>query len=442
MKLQKHIEKYNAEDTLILISPYPKKGELHSAGTSGIASYSKNIISPMSRKVIVLTNYIHKPECYEEKNTLVIRCYKLSTPLLWLTILNILLKFTKTKQILVQFDFATYGDSITSSCIIPFLFVLKFFFYNPSIILHGVVNDIRKLAEHVGLTNSKIDRIKAYMYNCVFYLFYRTLSLVTHRIIVLEETLKQKLSHIISSKKIIAIPHGVDGNIEKVSKQSARKKLGIGNDEYVVLFFGFINWFKGADFFASTFRDQKKLLGKKAHFIIAGGESATLKDKNYYQKFYAKVLKDTGRNSAVRVTGYVPQEAIQAYFCAADIVIFPYRHFMMASGVLSLTFSYKKTFVVSSELSEMFHTPDFNHAFQTTGLKYKDFVFNLTKESCATTIEKVLKNGIQEKIATLSEIMSDIRSYKNTARLYEYVLFEENRAPAKAYSVALRTYEK
>ncbi|MEM4736954.1 MAG: glycosyltransferase [Nitrososphaeria archaeon] len=453
--MRKVIKQYNHKDSLIIISLYPKKGELYSAATSGVASYAKNIVKNMKRQVVVLADIpdnqipsprrshgfgkasaCHRPRCfkadvYEEENTLVIRCFKRNSPLMWFVILKQLLKFNAIKNILVQLDFAMYGGIFTTSLVLPFLAILKIFGYKTNVTMHHVVTDIFKLKGHVGLGNGVLDKIKGLFYNGVFHLFYLLLGLVSNKIVVLEEVLKTKLNSVIPNGKVVVIPHGVDSELTLIPKDVARKELGITNGDFVVLFFGFVNWFKGADFFVDVFGDTQKLLGKKVRFIIAGGKSPTMQDKPFYQKYFASVLEKIYSSKNVSITGYVPQKKIGTYFSAADLVVLPYRHLMTASGVLSLVFSYKKPFIVSRELGEMFEETDFKRAFENTGLKKEDAVFDLDKKFCLSVTENVLKDGLKAKMRNVAQIIRRERDYKNTASLYEKLIFDTAVAPTE-----------
>lgn len=402
-----------------MVSIYPKKGELYSAGTSGVASYAKNVVSHMNRKIVVLADYQGKPEIYEEKNVLVVRCFQINTPVMWIKIFREILRFGSIKNILIQLDFAVYGSVITTSCVLPFLALLKLMGYQTFVTMHHLVLNIFKLKGHVGLGDGLVDNIKGFIFNTIFHLFYRLLSLVTDRIIVLEEVLKKKLTGIIPPEKIITIPHGVDVDLIMVSKDEARKTLGISQDEYMVLFFGFINWFKGADFFVDAFKHVDKILGKRARFIIAGGKSPTMQDKPFYQEYFDKIVRKVDWSKKIEITGYVSQEKIANYFSACDLVVFPYRHFMTASGVLSLVFSYKKPFIVSEELGKMFDTDDLQKELKIVGLAKDNFVFNLNKTACLSVTKKVLADGLKPKMISLAGIIREKRQYKNIAILYE-----------------------
>lgn len=433
--MNKLMQKYNREDSLLIISPYPKKGELYSAGISGVASYTKNVVRNMKRRVIVLADYKEKPTIYEEGNALVVRCFRLNTLLMWPKLLKELRHFSEIKTILIQFDFAIYGGVLTSSLVLPFLLILKLLSYQTSVVLHHVILDVKKLSGHIGLGTGIGATPKAVLYNSLFKLFYRLLAPVASRIIVLEEVLKERLATVVPREKIATIPHGVDADLKKVDKTIARKLLGIGLDEYVVLFFGFVNWFKGADIFVETFEDKRHLLGRKARFLLAGGESPTLRNKMYYQRYFQQVQKLCKQTKAIDITGYVPQEKIPLYFSCADVVVFPYRHFMTASGVLSLVFSYMSPFVVSRELSDMFDAPDLLQALSACGLTKNDLVFELNKSSFIAKTEKVLTNGLRKRMTRLSHIIRQERSYQNTALIYQQLLFAQ--APSLSQRLAL-----
>ncbi len=405
-----------------MVSPYPKKDELYSAGTSGVASYAKNIASHMTGDVVVLADYEKKPEIYEEGNVLVVRCFKRNNPRMWMDILKTLQKIKSTKKILIQYDFAVYGNVLTTFTVLPFLSLLKILGYQTSVVVHHVVVDVFKLQGHLGLRDTISDKMKGKLFNQFFHIFYKILGMLADNIIVLEEALKKMLGKMISSEKVFAVPHGVDIDMIPQVKTNARKALGFGDNEYVVMFFGYVNWFKGADFFVDAFSDVKNMLGKKVRFVLAGGESPTMKNRGYYQDYFSEILRKIYSSHNIEMTGYIPQNQIASYFAAADLVILPYRNFMTASGVLSLIFSYKKPFIISEELKGMFESEDFIDALSRSGLNIEDVVFQLNKKSCIMITEKVLKNGLKEKMIHMAELIREKRAYENTALKYANIM--------------------
>jgi hypothetical protein len=114
---------------------------------------------------------------------------------------------------------------------------------------------------------------------------------------------------------------------------------------------------------------------------------------------------------------------IPVYFSAADLVTFPYREFMCASGVLSLVFSNKRPFIVSDRLKGMFEAPDFKQGLKEAKLDKNDLVFSLNKKAFQKQVAHVLHNGLKRKTIDLAEYMRTERSFKKNAMLYDYVIF-------------------
>ncbi len=426
MKITKQLlAKFDTPDTLLVVSPYPKKGETYSAGISGIASYTKNIVSPLQRPIVVFTHYKNNPSYYVEDHVLVIRCFKLDTPQQWKQIYTQLKKFELAKQLLVQFDFSLYGDILNSSLIIPFLILIKKLGKKINFTFHSVVTDINRLSGHVGLGNTLIDRIKAKTLNFSFKSFYTAVGGLSDQVIVLEDPLKKRLTNFIKKEKVTTLTHPVDTQLKKISKAQARKKLGIKKNEQVVLFFGYINWFKGTDFFVETFKNTKRILNNPARFIIAGGQSATLKDQSSYQSYFTKTEYLAHQCPQIEITGYVPQEEIATYFSAADLVVFPYRYFMCASGVLSLAFSYQKPFIISESLSQITQANDFKETLNEVGLKNRDVFFELDNNSLKKITKKVLRNGIKKKMIKMAQTMRKKRAYEQLSLNLENQIFKE-----------------
>lgn len=423
MKLNKNqLAKYNTPDTVAVVSLYPKRGEIYSAGASGVASYTKNVVREMGQKVVVIGDRLNGKAIYEEANSLVTRVWQANHPKMWLEVLSVLRQLTQVKSLLIHFDFSMYGGMVTSGLMLPFLGLTRLLGFAPTVVSHHVIRDVRKLSGQVGLGEGIKSAVKAKLYNLAFKSFYWLLGKVASKVVVLEEPLQARLTGIIPADKLVVIPHAVDKDLVSPSKAVARKRLGYAQDEQVVMFFGYVNWFKGADFFARAVKDITQLNGKKVRFVMAGGKSPTMKDKGFYQNFYARVTKAVETSKSLELTGYVPQEKIADYFAACDLVVFPYREFMCASGVMSLVFSYQKPFIVSNKLLPMLSAPDFTRGLRQVGLRAMDMTFVMTKRSLVEVMERVLENGLKAKMRSLTRIMRDKRDFTTTANLYTTAL--------------------
>lgn len=427
-------------NTLGVISLYPKKNELYSTGTSGIASFAKNIVRHLPSKAVVFADYQSKPQEYTEGNTTVVRCFRQNSPFMWLNIVQNLNRFPSIRTVLIEFDFALYGSIFTSGLILPFIMLLKMLGYSVYVQSHSVVTNVFTLSGHLGIKENFIGKLKGHIMNTVFHFFYWIIGWCATGIILAEEALRTELAELVPAEKITVIPHGVDTELTRVSKKTARKILGIKPDENVVLFFGFMNWFKGADFFANAFKKTKTLLGKDARFIIAGGESATLKSKSHYREFYEQTLTTVQEAENISITGFVPQSDISLYFAACDLVVFPYRTFFSASGVLSLAMTYQKPFIVSKPISKLFTASDMKEPLKHAQLNVKDVTFALTDRACIETSKKVLRNGLKKKMVHFTGEMRRARDWNSIALKYKSLLLSPQYAGILKTGLAI--YEK
>ena len=92
---------------------------------------------------------------------------------------------------------------------------------------------------------------------------------------------------------------------------------------------------------------------------------------------------------------------------------------------LNISFSYSKAvFFPSYYLRHISH-----FGFENTGLKKEDAVFDLNKKSCLSVTENVLKDGLKPKMRNVAKIIRRERDYKNTALLYEKLIFNEAISP-------------
>ena len=146
-----------------------------------------------------------------------------------------------------------------------------------------------------------------------------------------------------TSKKAVLINHPLYDNFgEKISKQEARKKLGIENEELVILFFGFIRKYKGLDILL----DAMKIISgnpqtRKPKLLIAG---------EFYddKKIYDEQIDRLGiREQLILHTNFIPDSEVKNYMCAADVVIQPYRN-ATQSGVIPLAYHYEVPMIVTN----------------------------------------------------------------------------------------------
>lgn len=353
---KKLLEKYNQPETLLVISSYPPKGTTYGRGVGGMASYTKNTLKGMSHyaegsgkefKVVVLAEILDAPQVYEEGNVLVVRCWKRASPLIFWQLGREIVRFSKAWNVLAEFEFAAYDGLVLTGLMPIFLMWLRLTGKRVNLVLHQVLYDLGQLSGHIGLeTNSLSVRTLT----PALKLFYWLLSLPTQKVITLERFLGERLSEVVSQNKIVVIPHGVDASLVAANRRMARKQLGLSQKEFVVLYFGFLTWYKGADLVAKAFAGRGN---RRIKLLLAGGESPTQREKAHYQKFLRGIAALTQKSCRVIATGFVPEEKVKTYFAAADLVLFPYRVAMSSSGPLSLALSFNKPFLVSKPLLDV-----------------------------------------------------------------------------------------
>lgn len=149
------------------------------------------------------------------------------------------------------------------------------------------------------------------------------------------------------SSNVSVIPHGnyLDSINEIPTKKSARASLGILESDKVLLFFGQIKTVKGLDILLLALVEAIKIY-PDLKLVIAG--KVWKDDFSVYEKIIAEKKLEA---HVVLHIGYIPDQAVANYYCAADLVVLPYRK-IYQSGVLLMAMSYK-TPVLTSDIQGM-----------------------------------------------------------------------------------------
>ena len=139
------------------------------------------------------------------------------------------------------------------------------------------------------------------------------------------------------------VPHPLYDNFgEKINTIDARKHLGIGATEKILLFFGFIRNYKGLDILL----DSMKLLQQNPatadiKLLIAG---EFYEDRKQYDNQIAQLAI---KNCLILKTDFIADSEVKYYLCAADVVVQPYRS-ATQSGVTPLAYHFEKPMIVTN----------------------------------------------------------------------------------------------
>lgn len=398
------IEKYNSQDSLIVISSYPEKNIRYSQKVCAVGGFTKNITDNLPNHEIVFTTKLgyKKDQIYEEKNSLIFRLIKRNSLVSFFKLFFEILKFNNVKNVLIQFEFSSFGG-IFMTLFFPLLLIfLKLIGKKIYFVFHQVIFDLSNLTEYLGWEKNDL---RLPFFNFFIKLFYRISLSFSEKVIVLENEFKDRLVEMTKqSKKILIISHGVDTNLKIMNKNVAKQKLDITNTSNI-LFFGYLTWYKGADLLIDIAKANPKL-----HFIIAGGPSFTQKNKMHYQK-YLKKFDILPTN--LTVTGFVKERQIPFYFSASDLIILPYRSMISSSGPLSLAFSFEKPMLLSNNLKLYLKSEDFKSNFQKAQIDNKKLFRDFKKNKKINLDSKLIST-----LSQFSKLMKASRDYKKISKQY------------------------
>ena len=162
--------------------------------------------------------------------------------------------------------------------------------------------------------------------------------------ITMSEKVLTDLKTFVKNKPAQFVPHPLYDNFgEKISKEEARKKLGIDLNDKIILFFGFIRKYKGLDilFKAMNILKIRKPQIANLKLLIAG---EFYEDKT----MYINLIKDLGiKDDLILHTDFIPDREVRNYLCAADCVVQPYRN-ATQSGVTPLAYHFEKPMIVTN----------------------------------------------------------------------------------------------
>lgn len=147
---------------------------------------------------------------------------------------------------------------------------------------------------------------------------------------------------VVMNPKRALVPHPVFDNYgEVISREEALKRLNLEKEYRYLLFFGFIREYKGLDILLKAMGEAAIAKRNDIKLIVAGefyGDSAP----------YFKLIADYNLEGRVILrTDYIPNEAINSYFCASDLIVQPYKT-ATQSGVTQIGYHFGKPMLVTN----------------------------------------------------------------------------------------------
>ncbi len=175
--------------------------------------------------------------------------------------------------------------------------------------------------------------------------FLRAGMQIPHRLIVHYPNGKKRLidNWGIDGDRVDVIPHGIMPVGNLMSLPEARRALGLPAERKIILFFGSIRPNKGLDVLIRAF-DIVRQRQEQVLLVIAGALPRGVSFKPYSQVIESLNLSDYIRS----IIGFVPQQDVDTFISACEVVVLPYLQFEAQSGVLMRAYAHKKPVVVSN----------------------------------------------------------------------------------------------
>jgi glycosyltransferase involved in cell wall biosynthesis len=135
-------------------------------------------------------------------------------------------------------------------------------------------------------------------------------------------------------------PHPLYDNFgASVSENLAKKTIGLEEDTKYILFFGFIRDYKGLDLLLEAFADER-VRTMKLKLIVAG--EFYCDPKPYKEVISRNHLEDV----VIMSNDFIPDSKVVNYFCAADLVVQPYKS-ATQSGVTQIAYHFNKPMIIT-----------------------------------------------------------------------------------------------
>jgi D-inositol-3-phosphate glycosyltransferase len=142
---------------------------------------------------------------------------------------------------------------------------------------------------------------------------------------------------VLKSKTSI-IPFGINNTspTTAITNTAARQRLCVSTSDKTMLFFGQIAPYKGLEYLIDAFSDVVNR-NESYRLIIAG--KVKIGQRDYWNEIRRKIANSEVRHRIIERIEHVPDEDVELYFKAADVLIVPYVH-LFQSGVPFLAYSF------------------------------------------------------------------------------------------------------
>jgi beta-1,4-mannosyltransferase len=246
---------------------------------------------------------------------------------------------------------------------------------------------------------------------------YRLLSHCVDAVIGLSEgslTAARQRYPALRRRRGVVVPHGHFRGVypRSCTKDDARHSLGLRAEDRVLLFFGSIRPYKHVDRLITTFG---RTPGDRLRLVVAGRPTTALRQE---------LVEAAALDPRVQLhLDFVPDDAVQRYVGAADVVVLPYDEGVLNSSVALLALSFDRP-VLAPDVGSL---PELQ---RTVGDQWVRTFDRLTPEVLLDALDA---DGVEGE-APLHELAWDTLAGR-TAALYRTMVGrdpERSRSPSEA----------
>ena len=150
----------------------------------------------------------------------------------------------------------------------------------------------------------------------------------------------------VKDKKITVIKFGINDTVPNTNLSSceAKSKLKITKDDKILLFFGRIAPYKGLDILISALEILVKI--DNTYKLIIAGPIKMKECSEYWKYIENAILSFDLKNNIIQSVYFIPDEDVEIYFKAADVLILPYKN-IFQSGLIFLSYYFGLPIIAS-----------------------------------------------------------------------------------------------
>jgi D-inositol-3-phosphate glycosyltransferase len=142
----------------------------------------------------------------------------------------------------------------------------------------------------------------------------------------------------VSERKVSVIPFGINNTVptSTMTAVEAKRMFGIHSSDKTMLCFGQIAPYKGLEYLIDAFSEVAK--GNGSYRLIIAGKVKKGREE-YWNEIQRKIASSEIKDQIIKRIEHIPDEEVELYFKAADVLIVPYVH-IFQSGVPFLAYSF------------------------------------------------------------------------------------------------------